>query len=224
MVLKTDPCPSGLDCQDKDCPFSHVSPAQKLGDQAGQNRVPCKFGGKCNNPACPYRHEDAGGNVIPAPALSRPVESPAAGASATAANGAGGAIDVDMADANQHDELDITLDLDSSTAGMASRPISGVPGKKMDGALGSGTGTGVKGAGGRKPLNGQIKVPCRFGAGCTRVECRFQHGRACRFGKKCFDRESRRVTFALHSIAQALTRRRSRRSPHSPVHVRPPLG
>jgi hypothetical protein len=86
-----------------------------------------------------------------------------------------------MADPTQHDELDITLDLDSSAAGMAaSRPIAGVPGKKMDGILGSGV---------VKPMNGQIKVPCRFGEGCTRGNCRFQHGKACRFGKKCFDRE-----------------------------------
>lgn len=140
------------------------------GDAAGQSRVPCKFGSKCNNPACSFRHEDAAGNLIPTPALTRP------------ANGSStGPIDVDMADPTQHDELDITLDLDSSAAGMAvSRPIAGVPGKKMDGILGSGV---------VKPMNGQIKVPCRFGEGCTRGNCRFQHGKACRFGKKCFDRE-----------------------------------
>ena len=171
MVLKTEACPEGLQCANKDCPYSHVSPAQALGDAAGQSRVPCKFGNKCNNPACSFRHEDAAGNLVPTPALSRPAA-------------VSGPIDVDMADPSQHDELDITLDLDSSAAGMASRPIAGVPGKKMDGTLGSSSGGVVK------PMNGQIKVPCRFGEGCTRGNCRFQHGKACRFGKKCFDRES----------------------------------
>lgn len=138
--------------------------------------MPCKFGDKCNNPACPFRHEDASGNWVPSPALTRPN----AGSSSN-----GVPNDVDMADASQHDELDITLDLDSSAAGMAAGKTIGVPGKKMDGVLGSGSNASAA----TKPMNGQIKVPCRFGAGCTNPTCRFQHGKACRFGKKCFDRE-----------------------------------
>jgi hypothetical protein len=101
-----------------------------------------------------------------------------------------------MMDDKGHDELDITLDLEGSAAGLARRSDSVLPSEeeskrtrdRLDSALtsqGRSTTTGMK----NKPNNAQIKIPCRFGAGCTNPSCRFQHGKACRYGKKCFDRE-----------------------------------
>lgn len=87
MVLRTESCPDGKGCKDPDCPYSHVSPAQVNGKSAtywcrmtrlisehvegtGPAKVLCRFA-ECTNPNCQYRHEDAEGNVIPPPALTR---------------------------------------------------------------------------------------------------------------------------------------------------------
>lgn len=70
MVLSEEACEAGKDCKDAECIKSHVSPAAVAGASTGPSRVLCKFQ-HCTNPSCQYRHEDAQGNYIPAPALSK---------------------------------------------------------------------------------------------------------------------------------------------------------
>lgn len=70
MVLSDEPCPAGKDCKDADCIKGHVSPAVAFGEKAGPSRMLCKYQ-NCTNPACPFRHEDAEGNAVPAPALTK---------------------------------------------------------------------------------------------------------------------------------------------------------
>ena len=75
MVLSEEACPAGKDCKDGECIKSHVSPAVAFGGKAGPSRMLCKYQ-NCTNPACPYRHEDASGNPIPPPALTKAVKPP----------------------------------------------------------------------------------------------------------------------------------------------------
>ncbi|BEI86627.1 hypothetical protein CcaverHIS002_0609140 [Cutaneotrichosporon cavernicola] len=70
MVLSEEACEAGKDCKDPECIKSHVSPAAVSGASTGPSRVLCKFQ-HCTNPSCQYRHEDADGNFIPPPALSK---------------------------------------------------------------------------------------------------------------------------------------------------------
>lgn len=190
VVLRTDACPDMLECKNKDCPFSHVSPSIINGHAtSGQVRVPCRFGDKCNNSACPYRHEDAAGNWIPAPALTRRSE---------------GTKDVDMtADSAAHDDLDITLTDGNGQVGANGMAVdSTAAGKaKLDVPLGSSSSSHSNTQTPYKPNNGQIKAPCRFGQGCTNPTCRFQHGRGpCRYGKKCFDGMLLPFCFHTHTL------------------------
>lgn len=75
MVLSEAACPEGKDCKNAECIKSHVSPAVAHGGNAGPSRMLCKYQ-NCSNPACPYRHEDANGNAIPPPALTKTVAAP----------------------------------------------------------------------------------------------------------------------------------------------------
>ncbi|CAK9782445.1 hypothetical protein CC85DRAFT_287312 [Cutaneotrichosporon oleaginosum] len=79
MVLSEEACEAGKDCKDAECIKSHVSPAAVTGASTGPSRILCKFQ-HCTNPACQYRHEDAEGNYIPPPALSKKEANDGAGA------------------------------------------------------------------------------------------------------------------------------------------------
>lgn len=70
MVLSEEACEKGKDCKDPECIKSHVSPSAVLGDSVGPSRLLCKYQ-NCNNPSCPFRHEDADGNPVPPPALTK---------------------------------------------------------------------------------------------------------------------------------------------------------
>ncbi|OWZ60161.1 hypothetical protein C356_00295 [Cryptococcus neoformans c45] len=70
MVLSEEACDKGKECKDPECIKSHVSPSAVLGDTVGPSRLLCKYQ-NCNNPSCPFRHEDADGNPVPPPALTK---------------------------------------------------------------------------------------------------------------------------------------------------------
>jgi hypothetical protein len=87
MVLSDEACAAGKDCKDAECIKSHVSPAVVHGGAAGPSRLLCKYK-NCTNPSCAFRHEDAEGNAIPPPALSKPkpAEAPAPAYNASSDN------------------------------------------------------------------------------------------------------------------------------------------
>lgn len=182
MVLRADACPNGRECKDPDCPYSHVSPAQvngeyktvarktqhihaellRLPDDNGPSKILCKFP-NCTNPTCPFRHEDANGNPIPPPALTRKLAESS---------------EMETDEPAEQDVVHVTMDHTTSSAGMALD-------KSLDSLVAdSGSAKPLPG----KPLNGTIPVPCRFGSGCTNPKCKFIHDnrKPCNFGVKCF--------------------------------------
>lgn len=170
IVLKKEACPEGKICKDADCPYSHVSPAQVHGAASGERRVLCKFP-VCTNPSCQFRHEDAEGNQIPPPALTRTLNKPK--------NENGNEVDMDA----EHDDWDVQVgEGTSSGLGTTSKPDTEAP-MQLDTALGD-----AKKPTSVKPLNGTIATPCRFGLGCTNKFCKFSHpiDAPCRYGSRCF--------------------------------------
>jgi hypothetical protein len=132
---------------------------------SGPSKILCKYP-DCTNPSCQFRHEDANGNPIPPPALTRQL------AAAAAAPDTSSAMETDQP--NSQDDIHVKIDQSSSSAGLAA-------GKPLESA---GSAKPLPG----KPLNATIPVPCRFGAGCTNVKCKFVHEnkKPCNFGVKCF--------------------------------------
>lgn len=167
IVLKTEACPQGKACKDSDCPYSHVSPAQVHGEGAGERRVLCKFP-VCTNPSCQFRHEDAEGNPIPPPALTRAVKK----------NEDGNEVDMDA----EHDEWDVKVG-EGTAFGLGNAKSESEVRMQLDNPLGD-----SKKPVATKPLNGTIATPCRFGSGCTNKFCKFTHpiDTPCRFGSRCF--------------------------------------
>ncbi|KAJ9100558.1 hypothetical protein QFC21_003601 [Naganishia friedmannii] len=167
MVLRSEACPNGKGCKDPDCPYSHVSPAQVEDVPTGPSKILCKYP-DCTNPSCQFRHEDANGNPIPPPALTRQLAAAAAAPDATSAM---------ETDQPSQDNIHVKVDQSSSSAGLAA-------GKPLESTS---TAVSAKPLPG-KPLNATIPVPCRFGAGCTNVKCKFIHEnkKPCNFGVKCF--------------------------------------
>ncbi|KAJ9093563.1 hypothetical protein QFC19_008290 [Naganishia cerealis] len=136
IVLRSEACPNGKGCKDPDCSYSHVSPAQA---------------------------EDANGNPIPPPALTRQLAAAAAEPST----------EMETDQPGEQDDIQVKMDHSTSSAGMASlKPLEVTSTKPLPG----------------KPLNGAIPVPCRYGAGCTNPKCKFTHEnkKPCNFGAKCF--------------------------------------
>lgn len=164
IVLRTEACPQGRACKDADCGYSHVSPAQVASSAEGPAtlKVLCKYP-VCTNPSCQYRHEDAEGNVIPPPALSRK----------TNITNESAAMDTDDHD----DGLDVQVD--SATGGMAAQKMN------VDAALPDTTSSSRPMSG--KPMNGTIPVACKFATACTNKYCKYVHDgrRPCKFGTKC---------------------------------------
>ncbi|EIW80400.1 hypothetical protein CONPUDRAFT_105406 [Coniophora puteana RWD-64-598 SS2] len=72
VVLSSEACEAGKDCQDKDCVKGHVSKAAATGQVTEQkppathapaashpstsNQIPCRFGTNCTRPGCSFAH------------------------------------------------------------------------------------------------------------------------------------------------------------------------
>jgi nuclear polyadenylated RNA-binding protein NAB2 len=138
-----------------------------LGEGAGERRVLCKFP-VCTNPSCQFRHEDAEGNPIPPPALTRAVKK----------NEDGNEVDMDA----EHDEWDVKVG-EGTASGLGNAKSESEVRMQLDNPLGD-----SKKPVATKPLNGTIATPCRFGSGCTNKFCKFTHpiDTPCRFGSRCF--------------------------------------
>lgn len=173
----------------------HVLSFYPTGDTAGVSRVLCKFP-VCTNPACQFRHEDADGNFIPPPAQTRAT----AAAATSSLPASSSAMDLD-----DHDDLDVRMDTESSTSGLASSAKTPMTAEQREAMLNSPLTESIQNAGGvgkggkakaqsipGKPLNGTIPVACKFGTACTNKLCKFVHDarKPCHFGVKCFKGES----------------------------------
>lgn len=140
--------------------YTYVIPRTEDG---GPSKILCKFP-NCTNPNCHFRHEDANGNPIPPPALTRKQAESS---------------EMETDDPAEQDDVSVTMDHATSSAGMALGKSA------LDLPLGS---TGPAKPLPAKPLNGTVPVPCKFGAGCTNPKCKFIHDnrKPCNFGVKCF--------------------------------------
>lgn len=71
LVLRSDACEKGGQCDDKECVLSHVSPAVAFitarGGAPPASAPPCRFQQQCLNPACTYAHYGANGELVPPP-------------------------------------------------------------------------------------------------------------------------------------------------------------
>jgi hypothetical protein len=189
ILTSQTPCRFGVECNNVECTFSHVSPAVFFLSQRGGSNpdgagtasmaagatmgestsIPCRFGDKCTNPSCAYKHVDAAGNIVASPALTRLLNP-----SATAQqNEHAASIDAEMTeDAAPELNGEANGDIDITTAaGTAAQSDKGPDGKPLaldrplDDSSSSSSGGG--GSGGARP--------CKFGAACTRQGCWFSH-------------------------------------------------
>lgn len=122
--------------------------AASIGD-SGPSKILCKYP-DCTNPACPFRHEDANGNPIPPPALTRKL--------ATSS-------DMETDEPTQQSDIEVTMEtLDSHAPKNGSaRPL---PGKPLNGTIP----VPCKFAGGcanpKCKFIHDNRKPCNFGVKC----------------------------------------------------------
>jgi hypothetical protein len=120
---------------------------------SGPSKILCKYP-DCTNPACQYRHEDANGNPIPPPALTKKLAASS---------------DMETDEPAAQGDVEITMDQDmnaaTNTAGKSgsARPI---PGKPLNGTIPVPCKFGAGCTNAKCKFIHDNRKPCNFGIKC----------------------------------------------------------